>query len=184
MADERTLEDKVEYLLDRLAISDCVARHARGHDRHDTDLLTSAYHDDGLDEHGHTVNRGPEYAQWANSTHAATSASHLHNVTTHTCDIDSDTAHAESYVMVVLLAPDETTTTIMCGRYVDRLDKRDGTWRIAVRRTTVDAVLSGDSSMLQHPYFSQQGYIRGTRDQDDVSYQRPTSLDGPEPARW
>lgn len=184
MTDQRTLEDKVEYLLDRIAIQDCIAQHARGHDRHDVELLTDAYHHDGVDEHGYQVNPGPAYAEWANATHAMSSASHLHNVTTHTCEIDGDVAHAESYVMVVLLAPDQKSASIMNGRYVDRLEKRDGEWRIAVRRATVDAVITGDSSMLHHPFFVQQGYIRGVRDESDISYQRPTSLDGPEPARW
>ena len=184
MNDEWALEEKVDYLLDRLAIQDCIARHARGHDRHDVQLLSATYHDDGVDEHGSTVNPGPAYAEWANSIHAMSSASHLHNVTTHSCEIDGDSAHAESYVMVVLLSPDEATTSIMNGRYIDRLEKRDGRWRITVRRSTVDAVTTGDASMLHHPYFKAQGYIRGTRDRTDISYQRPVNLDGPAPDRW
>jgi hypothetical protein len=178
------LKADLRYVKDRIEIQDCIARHARGHDRHDVDLLTSTYHDDGVDEHGNVVNPGPAYAEWANRTHALSSASHLHNVTTHLCEIDGDVAHCESYVMVVLLSPDEKTTSVMNGRYLDRLERRDGTWRIAVRRATVDAVVTGDASMLAHPYFRQQGYVRGARDETDVSYQRPTALDGPEPARW
>jgi SnoaL-like domain len=178
------LRRDVRHLMDRTEILDCIARHARGQDRHDAELVGGAYHDDGVDEHGKAVNPGPQYAAWANAQHAATSLSHLHNVTTHVCDIDGDVAHCESYVMVVLLSPDASTTTVMNGRYVDRLERRDGTWRIAVRRSTVDAVISGDASMLSHPFFRQQGYIKGTRDTSDVSYRRPVSLDGPEPARW
>lgn len=178
------LHADVRYLKDRFEIQDCIARHARGHDRHDVELLASTYHVDGVDEHGHAVNPGPDYASWANQTHAATSVSHLHNVTTHLCEIDGDVAHCESYVMVVLVSPDRTTTSLMNGRYIDRLERRDGQWRIAVRRATVDAVATGDASMLDHPFFRQQGYIKGTRDETDVSYQRPTSLDGAEPARW
>ncbi len=178
------LRADVEFLLDRTAIFDCIARHARGHDRHDADLIASTYHDDGVDEHGYAINPGAQYAAWANAQHAASSASHLHNVTTHLCEIDGDVATCESYVLVVLLSPDAKSTTIMNGRYLDRLEKRDGTWRIAVRRSTVDAVISGDASMLGHPFFKQQGYIKGTRDHDDISYQRPIALEGSEPARW
>ncbi|MGZ4707192.1 MAG: nuclear transport factor 2 family protein, partial [Acidimicrobiales bacterium] len=94
------LRRDVENLKDRADILDCVARHARGCDRHDADLVTSTYHRNGVDEHGATVNAGPDYADWANGVHAATSANHLHNVTTHVCEIDGDVAHAESYVMV------------------------------------------------------------------------------------
>lgn len=178
------LRRDVQHLKDRSDILDCIAGHARGHDRHDEALMANAYHDDGVDEHGFAINVGPAYAAWANVQHAASSASHLHNITTHLCDIDGDVASCETYVMVVLVSPDTTTTTIMNGRYIDRLEKRDGSWRIALRRSTVDAVVTGDASMLTHPFFRQQGYPRGTRDHNDISYQRPISLDGPEPARW
>src|SRR5215210_4547789 len=107
MSDLARLCRDVQYLLDRRAIEDVVHRHARGHDRFDVDLLTAAYHPDGIDEHGASaVNRGPEYAEWANAVHAGGSQLHLHNITTHTCDIDGDVAHAESYVLVGLLNPD------------------------------------------------------------------------------
>ena len=178
------LRRDVRHLRDRSDILDCIARHARGHDRHDEDLLTGAYHADGVDEHGFTVNEGPAYAAWANAQHAASSTSHLHNITTHLCEIDGDVASCESYVMVVLLSPDATSTTIMNGRYVDRLEKRDGVWRITVRRSTVDAVITGDASMLSHPFFREQGYPKGRRDTRDLSYERPITLDGPEPTRW
>ena len=101
------LRGDVRYLKDRVAILDCVAAHARGCDRHDVALLTGTYHVDGVDVHGVTVNAGSDYAGWVNGVHAATSQNHLHNVTTHSCEIDGDEAHAESYVMVTLLSPVE-----------------------------------------------------------------------------
>jgi hypothetical protein len=174
----------VAHLKDRLAILGVVSRHSRGCDRHDTELLSSAYWPDGVDEHGKTVHTGPEYAGWANQVHAASSSSHLHHVTTHNCEIDGDTAHAESYVLVVLLATNERSVQVMSGRYLDRLERRDGEWRIAVRRSTVEASFSADASLLQNPFFLQQRYPRGTRDRDDLSYSRPLELDTPTEARW
>ena len=170
------LRQRLQHLEDRAAILDCIAAHARGCDRHDTDLLTSTYHDDGVDEHGATINAGPDYAAWANTVHAAASQTHLHNITTHTCDIDGDEAHAESYVLVTMLALDGTTATVMCGRYIDRLERREGTWRIAVRRATVELAFTADASMLQSRFFQAQGYVKGTRDHTDPSYERPLSL--------
>ncbi|MEX0665408.1 MAG: nuclear transport factor 2 family protein [Acidimicrobiia bacterium] len=177
------LHRRVQQLEDRTAIIDCIARHARGCDRHDAGLLTSTYHDDGVDEHGATINIGPDYAIWANTVHAATSQAHLHNVTTHTCEIDGDVAHAESYVLVSMLSPDGTTATLLNGRYIDRLERRDGAWRIAVRRSTAEIVLTGDASMLQSPFFKEQSYLKGARDRSDLSYERPLGLDF-EGARW
>jgi len=97
-ADVATLARDVRYLMDRTLILDCISRHARGCDRHDNDLITAAYRSDGVDEHGYAINPGPEYGAWANETHAETSRVHTHNITTHTCEIDGDTAHTESYV--------------------------------------------------------------------------------------
>ena len=170
------LRRDVQHLKDRAAILDCVAAHARGCDRHDVELLTGTYLDDGVDVHGATINPGPDYAAWANEVHGATSSNHLHNVTTHTCEIDGDQAHAESYVLVTLLSPDTTTATVMCGRYVDRLERRDGRWRIAVRRATVELAYTADARLLSSKSFVAQGYEHGTRDRSDVSYDRPLTV--------
>ncbi|MFN2536896.1 MAG: nuclear transport factor 2 family protein [Mycobacteriales bacterium] len=184
MTDLAQLQRDVQYLMDRTAILDCIARHARGCDRHDEELLASAYHEDGLDEHGGTKNLGPAYAAFINASHAATSQQHTHNISTHTCDIDGDVAHAESYVLVALLATDGGNATVMSGRYIDRLEKRDGQWRIAARRSTVDLALHGSAALLQLPAFKAQGYPKGTRDRTDASYQRPLDLDTPPSATW
>ena len=182
--DLERLQRDVQYLMDRTAILDCIARHARGCDRHDEELLSSAYHADGIDEHGATQNPGPEYAAFINASHAASSQAHTHNITTHSCEIEGDVAHAESYVLVALLSTDGGNATFMSGRYIDRLEKRDGTWRIAARRSLVDLVLHGSAALLQLPAFRAQGYPKGTRDRSDSSYQRPLDLDVPPPARW
>jgi hypothetical protein len=183
-ADElAVLRSEVRYLRDRTDILDCIARHARGCDRHDVSLITSAYHPDGVDEHGHARNAGTDYGDWANAAHAATSAVHTHNVTTHTCDIDGDTAHCESYVIVVLLATDGRTAQFISGRYVDRLERRDSRWRIALRRSTIEVMFTADASVLQSGFFRRQGYLKGTRDGDDLSYARPLGLEDAS-ARW
>ncbi len=176
-ADFGALERKVQHLEDRAAILDCIANHARGCDRHDVELLRSTYLDDGIDEHGTTVNAGPDYAAWANEVHAATSRQHLHNITTHRCDIDGDEAHAESYVLVTMLTPDASTATVMCGRYLDRLERRDGTWRIALRRSTVELAYTADARLVSSSFFASQSYPYGTRDREDLSYARPLTLD-------
>jgi hypothetical protein len=178
------LRRRVQHLEDRAAIVDCIARHARGCDRHDDPLLTSTYHNDGVDEHGSTINPGPQYARWANAVHAATSQTHLHNITTHTCEIDGDVAHAESYVLVAMITPDGSTATVLNGRYLDRLERRDGDWRIAVRRATVEVMFTADASVLHSSFFKEQGYIKGTRDRNDLSYVRPLLIETPPPERW
>ncbi len=182
-ADLDQLKKDVQYLKDRADILDCISMHARGHDRHDVELLTSAYHEDGVDEHGYAINPAKDYAEWANKAHSAGSLLHTHNITTHTCEINGNEAHCESYVLVVLLNNDGESARMISGRYVDRLEKRDGQWQIALRRTTVDVLLSGDASILNAPMFRDQGYTMGMRDKTDISYQRPLTLEET-PQRW
>ena len=182
-AELERLRRDVQYLKDRADILDCIAAHARGCDRHDVALLTNTYHDDGADEHGKMTIPGPEYAAWANGVHGATSQAHMHNITTHTCTIEGDEAHAESYVLVALLAKDGKGATIMCGRYVDRLERREGTWKLAVRRATVELAFTADASLLQSEFFRSQQFVKGTRDRSDLSYERPLAIDTAA-ARW
>ena len=71
---------------------DCVARHARGCDRFDGEVLSSAFHEDGIDEHGYAINPGWKYSEWANEAHTRGSLQNMHNITTHLCEIDGDEA--------------------------------------------------------------------------------------------
>jgi hypothetical protein len=174
---------EVRYLRDRADILDCINRHARGCDRHDIDLISATYHQDAVDEHGNVVNPGPAYGTWANASHAATSQVHTHNITTHTCEIEGQTAHAESYVNVILLGNDGRTAQFISGRYLDRLERRDGQWRIAVRRSTVEIMFAADASVLQSSFFKGLGYIKGSRDRQDLSYSHPLTADAPA-ERW
>jgi len=178
------LRKDVQYLKDRLAIQDCIASHAHGHDRHDVTELTNAYHKDGIDEHGYAINPAPEYAEWANRIHDQGSELHLHNITTHCCEIDGDQAHAESYVMVALLDHGRNTARLINGRYIDRLERRNGEWKIALRRSTIDVLLAGDASILKSPVLKEQGYIKGMKDKRDIAYQRPLTLDETPAERW
>ncbi len=172
----------IRYVKDRIEILDCVHKQARGHDRHDVELMTSVYHADGVDEHGPTVKAGPDYGEWANATHASVFADHLHNITTHTCEIDGDVAHAESYVIGTMRATDEKSMVILGGRYLDRLERRDGGWRIALRRCTIEWSISGEATLLQHG--AAAGFIKGRWDRDDLSYARPLQLDSEPAERW
>jgi hypothetical protein len=41
-----------------------------------------------------------------------------------------------------------------------------------------------DARVLQSSFFTEKGYLVGTRDRTDLSYQRPLTIDAPAPARW
>jgi hypothetical protein len=167
------MEHKLQYLLDRQEILDCIARNARGCDRHDSALLSSSYSAQGVDEHGYAVNPGDRYADYANKTHAAGSKHNMHHLTTHSCEINGDVAHCDSYVIGLFLNTDGKSSRLIAGRYVDRLERKNGEWRIALRRSTVEVLMTGDATILTLPMFKDMGYLTGERDQRDPSYLRP-----------
>jgi hypothetical protein len=178
-------QTQLQHLKDRQEILDCVARHARGCDRFDVALVAKAFHADGVDEHGRAVNPGDKYGEWANEQHARGSIHNMHNITTHSCEIDGDVAHAESYVIGLFLNRDGKTGRLLAGRYIDRLERRDGVWGIVVRRSTVEVALVADATFLSQPYFTDMKFLNGLRDTRDASYQRPLTLEGtPEDHRW
>ena len=180
------IERKLQELTDRQEILDCVARNARGCDRHDPELLSSSYHENGIDEHGKANTLpGRQYCDWANQVHARGSLQNLHHITTHACEIDGDVAHADSYVIGLFLNPDGETARLLSGRYVDRLERRNGEWKIALRRCTVEVIMQGDASIIKSDYLLDMGFLKGLRNRQDVSYQRPLSLEDTPPGhRW
>lgn len=160
---------EVQYLLDRQAILDTVNRYARGIDRHDEDMIVSVYHPDAIDEHGN-FEGGPEpFAKWANEFHSEHTWSHTHNITTHNCEIDGDTAHAESYCFYALRRKNNKTVIIGGGRYIDKLTKENGEWKIKLRKLYIDWRAEADATIFATP----NGYPAGSWDRKDPSYARP-----------
>src|SRR3546814_6144188 len=61
-----------------------------------------------------------------------------HIITNHSCELDGNIAHAETYWLFAALDRNGRNLTIGGGRYVDRMEKRDGEWRIAARKCVPD----------------------------------------------
>lgn len=171
----------VRELKDRQDILDVIVRESRGRDRHDAELTASCYWPEGADEHGPIPLPATEYPEQANAGHAAAFAMNQHNLASHSCEIDGDTAYCETYVVGMLLSLDGQTCTVAAGRYMDQMERRDGEWRILWRRSTVEGAMQGDASWLHSP--AVKGFLKGTRDRADPSYHRPYVIGGPG-ARW
>jgi hypothetical protein len=169
------LEAKMQEMTDRQAIFDCIKRNSRGNDRFDAELTAGSYHDDGLHEVGQNRVPGPGYGAHANAAHGKLFDANLHNVTMHMCEVDGDVAHAESYSLGMFLDKGAETGRVLAGRYIDRLEKRDGEWRIVLRRSTVEIALEGKATLPTGALLPGSGYLRGNRDRTDPSYERPLS---------
>src|SRR5882672_11478300 len=97
------MDDKtaLQQLLDRQAIQDCLMRYSRGVDRLDRELLLSAYHPDAVDDHGMFAGGRDAFVDWVIDMHSSTHLSQQHCLFNHTCELEGDVAHAETYYMFV-----------------------------------------------------------------------------------
>ena len=164
---------RLDQLLDKQDILECLGRFSRGMDRFDREVFLSAFHDDAVMAAGPFVGSPADCYDWAQPMHEAGQIATHHNLLNTTIDLVGDTAHAETYYLFAARNRDESNW-IAGGRYIDRLEKRDGVWRIALRTNAIE--WSGMVPTMPIP-FADVPDIHGNgtpaRDRTDPSYQRP-----------
>lgn len=171
----------LQELLDRHAVEQCMVRYARGVDRLDRDLLVSAYHPDAVDDHGLFACSPEDFADLALAHHREHQSSTNHLILNHTCELEGDTAHSETYCVYV--GRNRSGTVDMVGnRYLDRLERRDGRWAIVRRVCVADwaSSLPGPDQMDDLMRAGVEALMtsgRAARNRSDISYQRPLEID-------
>jgi hypothetical protein len=166
-------------LLDRQAIHDCLLRFCRGMDRFDEGLYLSAFWNDATIAAGPYVGDAAGCWAWAKPMHEAGQVLTHHLLLNHQVEIAGDDAHSETYYQFVARnhpwePGGEETVMLAGGRYIDRLARRDGKWRIALRTNIIEW------SCLQPSLPPPFGDVPGigdngvsARDASDPSYRRP-----------
>lgn len=167
----------VRMLADRQAIRDCIYNYCRAMDRMDRELLLAQYHEDAIDDHGLFVGKREEFADWAFAYHAQCQHSTQHIVTNHTCELDDDIAHAETYWMMAAMNVQGAPLSLGGGRYIDRFERRAGHWAIATRKCLLDwSGAPGEVPMPQAALDAFMGAGMPARDRSDPSYERPLKV--------
>jgi hypothetical protein len=164
----------VREMKDRQEIYDCIMRYCRGIDRLDRDMLLSAYHPDGVDDHGTFVGPVEAFADWVFDLHSTHQQRTQHHITNHRCEIDGDVAHTESYYLFRSLNKQPPLYTAASGRYIDRLEKRAGRWGIVARVCLVDI---RNEHWAPTGTESEAAYMPSLRGPGDTSYMRPLTID-------
>ncbi len=160
-------------LMDRHEIYDCLMRYCRGVDRLDRDTLASAYHADAVDDHGEYAGPVTGFIDWVFALHSVAQRRTQHMITNHYCEIEGDIAHVESYYIFRSLNRTAPFHNIASGRYVDRFERRDGRWAIAVRVCLVDIM----DDVWDPDGNTEDGKHQPTsRDRSDPSYRRPLTI--------
>jgi hypothetical protein len=186
------LDPQVQYLKDRREIFEVAKVYTRGADRHDKDLVRSAFWPEATISFGTPMSLD-EYVD-SEETALRGYAAHQHHITGQTVDVAGDTAHVESYVIYFLVPRDRTAdqagpatvghaltsekTRLGSGRYLERWERRNGEWKILVREYVEDLSLLGDTVDL-----CTNGNCLGSWDRNDLSYLRPLEHQTPEQRR-
>jgi ketosteroid isomerase-like protein len=172
---EPSLEQMVRELWDKQAIREVVNRYSRGVDRQDRELLLSCYHRDAIDDHGMFVGPADEFFDWTDPSHLHLFRGHQHVVANHTCELDGDTAHCETYYLFVANYKESGELALSGGRYIDRMEKRGGEWRIAARKCVVEWRSENMGRPGMEHVHAAVGKV--ARDRSDLSYDRPLEVD-------
>jgi hypothetical protein len=170
---EAELSARLERMLDRQDVLDCLTRFSRGMDRFDEQLFLSAFHPDATIAAGDFVGGPDELYKWASAMHEQGQVATQHALLNHTCEISGQTAHAETYYLFVARNRDDTNW-LAGGRYLDRLERRGSAWRIALRTNVVE--WSSMPPTLPLPFGEVADlHANGApaRNREDPSYLRP-----------
>lgn len=166
-------KQRLNALLDKTEIRECLARFSRGMDRFDRDCYLSAFWDDATMAAGPFVGSAADCWDWAIPMHEAGQIVTHHSLLNNTLDIDGDVAHSETYYLFVGRNRDESVW-MAGGRYIDRLEKRDDEWRIALRTNVIEWGVLPPAMPIPFADVPDIG-LNGVsaRDTSDPSYMRP-----------
>lgn len=127
-------------LADREAIRECLYRYCRGIDRLDAESLRSAYWPDGTDRHGAYNGSAQGFVDWALDKLPGAGRM-IHTLGNILIELRGDVAAVESYFQAWQADRDaqgQPQETFLCGRYVDRFERRGAEWRVAARTVVYD----------------------------------------------
>jgi ketosteroid isomerase-like protein len=168
------LDNLVAWLSDVDAVRDVILRYARAVDRCDWELAADCYHDDAIDEHGIFNGNGHDFVAFVRSFVTDWAVLSQHAAMNSLVHVAGDEAWAETYhIGFHRRSPDDgaLVDVPLAGRAVDRLERRDGRWRLAHRTLVADW---GRVDPVSVPFEPPAATARGRRDTSDPSYQITT----------
>ena len=168
-------ESELEFVADRLAIEQVLARYCRGIDRCDADELAEVFAAESTIDFGDGPKPRDETIASLMDGLGAMRLTH-HNIGNVICSISGETAKAETYCVAYHWLPASPETDkpeielVVGGRYLDHLEKRDGCWVITERRYIMDWNRQSPSTMLDSGGLYDTLLRRGARKPGDPSY--------------
>jgi len=186
---------ELQELVDRQKIYHVLTSYCRALDRCDVDLMKAVYWEDGYDDHGVFAGNAQQFAEFIIQGIQDWFEVTMHAICNVHMELQGDIADTEAYLFAyhkVKGTPEKVggwfgenylrrfSATVKDGvpqdflyggRYVDRLEKRGGIWRIAKRTVVMDWNINQPGSELLTEGMFKTLQIRGRRDRMDQIYQ-------------
>lgn len=190
------LMNEVEELIARQKCYDVLTRYCRALDRCDLDLMKTVYWADSSESRGIFEGDALEFAAFIIDEIQTLFEATQHAICNVHMEFDGDNAHVESYLLAYhrvkgtktqvrklfgakYMAQFDWTKTrgtshdfFFGGRYIDRLERREGEWRIAERTAVMDWNQNGLSTAIWNEGIHKQLTTRGARGPGDPVYQK------------
>ena len=137
--DNMSIDEKVQLLMDERDIRALLYRWCRAVDRSDLELMKSCFHEDAVDHHAPFFDTTvKELAQNFVDGSKQMGISMQYNIGNMLIEVEGDVARTESYcwsqkTLHVRTESGDKLMRISGLRYLDRLERRNGEWRIAER---------------------------------------------------
>jgi SnoaL-like domain len=123
---------------DRLAIQDVLHLHSRGLDRLDAQVIKSAYWPEADVDYGSFKGNAHQFAELVVGALGEHYELTRHCLANTLVAFDGDCARCESCVTAGHLLVGAREEMLFYGRYLDRLQKRGGQWKILHRQVVMD----------------------------------------------
>jgi hypothetical protein len=164
------MDARLQEMLDHYEITRTLSEYCHGCDRCDETHMGSVYLQDSWDDHGDVKAPGREFAHVMTERILKQTDSLYHMLGQSLIKVDGDEAGAETY----FLAASRSTRAdgvVMCnqlgGRFVDKLQREEGRWRIKHRCVVRDWSIS---MPVEHDWTAKIGLREGMRSNADPSF--------------
>ena len=130
-----------EMLLDlvaKQALHENMVRYCRGIDRKDLTLMKATFWPESTEDHGMYVGMSHDFCEWACQVQKKSSYKANHYVTNMLIDLDGDRAKRETAFIYTKVPIDGGPVDMLCGRYRDLCERRDGEWKVLSRMCVWD----------------------------------------------
>ncbi|MCT4613749.1 MAG: nuclear transport factor 2 family protein [Marinifilaceae bacterium] len=144
---------ELREIKDRQDITQLLYKNVRSIDRLDLELMKSTYWKDAIQDHQDPINpidysgNAHKFCEFAVKALGEVERTH-HRLSNLYIEIDGDKAYAEAYVYAYHYYKTDKGNKegTLLGRYQNKLEKRNGEWKISYRLTIFDANFTVDAS--------------------------------------